>query len=70
MFDTRTKLSIEVQQEVRLHFKEKTYKTVIPRNIKLTESPSRGKSIFDYALRSDGAKAYVALTKEILDNNK
>ena len=70
MFDARTKLSVEVQQEVRRHFKEKTYRTTIPRNIKLSEAPSRGKSIFDYAIRSEGAKAYVALTKEIIDNNK
>ena len=70
MFDVRTKLSVEVQQEVRRHFKEKTYRTTIPRNIKLSEAPSRGKSIFDYAIRSEGAKAYVALTKEIIDNNK
>jgi len=70
MFDVRTKLSVEVQQEVRLHFKEKTYKTYIPRNIKLTEAPSRGRTIFDYAIHSEGAKAYVALTKEVVDANK
>lgn len=70
MFDTRTRLSVEVQQEVRLHFKEKTYKTAIPRNIKLTEAPSRGRTIFDYAIHSEGAKAYVALSKEVIDANK
>lgn len=70
MFDTRTRLSVEVQQEVRLHFKEKTYKTAIPRNIKLTEAPSRGRTIFDYAIHSEGAKAYVALSKEVIDANR
>lgn len=45
MFDARTKLSIEVQQEVRKHFKERVYKSYIPRNIKLSEAPSRGMSI-------------------------
>ena len=50
--------------------KEKTYKTFIPRNIKLSEAPSQGKSIFDYDINSDGAKAYVSLTKEVLNNNQ
>lgn len=70
MFDTRTRLSVEVQQEIRLHFKEKTYKVAIPRNIKLTEAPSRGRTIFDYAIHSEGAKAYVALAREVLEANK
>ena len=70
MYDARTRLSVEVQQEVRLHFKENTYKTVIPRNTKLAEAPSRGRTIFDYAIHSEGAKAYVALTKEVIDANK
>lgn len=70
MFDARTNLSVEVQQEVIKHFKEKTYRTYIPRNIKLSEAPSQGKSIYDYAINSEGAKAYVSLTKEVIDNNK
>ena len=70
MYDSRTNLSAEVSQEVRKHFKEKTYKTYIPRNIRLSESPSAGKSIFDYDLNSDGAKAYVALTKEVVSNSE
>lgn len=69
MFDRRTNLSEEVFQEVHHHFKEKTYNTYIPRNIKLSEAPSQGKSIFDYDMNSDGAKAYVALTKEVIKNN-
>ena len=70
MFDARTNLSVEVQQEVIKHFKEKAYKTYIPRNIKLSEAPSQGKSIYDYAINSEGARAYVALTKEVIAANK
>ena len=69
MYDARTNLSAEVGQEVRKHFKEKTYKTYIPRNIKLSEAPSSGKSIFDYEVNSEGARAYVALTREVIANN-
>ena len=69
MYDARTNLSAEVGQEIRKHFKEKAYRTYIPRNIKLSEAPSTGLSIYDYALNSEGAKAYVALTREVLNNN-
>jgi len=70
MYDARTNLSAEVSQEVRKHFKEKTYRTFIPRNIRIAEAPSAGLSIFDYDMSSEGAKAYVAITKEIINNNK
>lgn len=69
MYDARTNLSTEVGQEIRKHFKEKAYKTYIPRNIKLSEAPSAGQSIYDYAINSDGAKAYVALTREVIANS-
>ena len=69
MYDARTNLSAEVGQEIRKHFKEKTYRTYIPRNIKLSEAPGAGKSIFDYEISSEGAKAYVSLTKEVIANN-
>jgi len=69
MYDARTNLSAEVASEVQKHFKEKTYHTYIPRNIKLSEAPSVGKSIFDYDMNCEGAKAYVTLTKEVIDNN-
>lgn len=69
MYDARTNLSAEVGQEIRKHFKEKAYRTYIPRNVKLSEAPSAGLSIYDYALNSEGAKAYVALTREVLQNN-
>ena len=69
MYDGRTNLSNEVAQEIKKHFKEKAYKTYIPRNIKLSEAPSVGKSIFDYDVNSEGAKAYVSLTRELIANN-
>ncbi len=69
MYDARTNLSAEVGQEIRKHFKEKAYKTYIPRNVKLSEAPSAGLSIYDYEISSEGAKAYVALTRELIANN-
>ena len=70
MFDVRTKLSVEVQQEVRKYFKEKVYRCYIPRNVRLSEAPSRGESIFEYDTRSEGAKAYVGLVKEVISQNE
>ena len=70
MFDSRTKLSLEVQQEVRKYFKERVYRSFIPRNIKLSEAPSTGKSIFEYEIHSEGAKSYAELAKEVLDRNR
>lgn len=70
MYDARTKLSVEVQQEVRQHFKDRVYKTYIPRNVKLSEAPSRGMSIFEYDVRCEGAKAYAALANEVVRMNK
>lgn len=69
MYDARTKLSVEVQQEVRKHFKDKVYKSYIPRNIKLSEAPSRGMSIFEYDVRCEGAKAYAGLAGEVVKAN-
>lgn len=69
MLDLRTNLGIEVSQEVRKYFKEKTYETVIPRNIKLSEAPSEGLNIFDYDKNSEGAKAYAKLAKEVVKRN-
>lgn len=69
MLDQRTNLGIEVSQEVRKYFKEKVYRTFIPRNVKLGEAPSAGLSIFDYDASSVGAKAYGALAKEVISHN-
>ena len=70
MFDTRTKLSVEVQQEVRKYFKEKVYKCFIPRNVKLSEAPSREQSIFEYDTRSEGSKPYAQLVREVITQNE
>jgi chromosome partitioning protein len=66
MADFRTNLTKEVVQEARNHFKEKVYKTVIPRSIRLTEAPSFGKPIALYDKESIGAQKYEELCKEIL----
>jgi chromosome partitioning protein len=66
MFDSRTKLSVDVQQEVRKYFKDKVYSTYIKRNVRLSEAPSMGQSIFEYDINSDGARSYAALAKELL----
>ena len=69
MFDVRTRLSVEIQQEVKKYFKEKVYKSFIPRNVKLSEAPSVEQSIFEYDTRCDGAKAYAQLVKEVIVQN-
>ena len=69
MFDVRTRLSVEIQQEVRKYFKEKVYHIVIPRNVRLSEAPSMEKSIFEYDTRCDGAKSYAQLVKEVISQN-
>ena len=65
MFDTRTSLSKQVEDEVRKYFGNKVFKTVIPRNVKIAEAPSYGKPISLYARVSKGALAYGALAKEV-----
>jgi len=66
MFDSRTKLSSNVVEDVREYFKEKAFKTVVPRNVRLSEAPSFGKSIFEYDDKSTGAQAYDDLAKEFI----
>lgn len=66
MADFRTNLTKEVLQEVRGHFKEKVFQTVIPRSIRLTEAPSFGKPVALYDKDSIGAIKYEELSKEIL----
>ena len=70
MADYRTNLTQEVINEVKKHFGEKVYKTVIPRNIRLSEAPGFGKPIFLYDKDSEGAKKYKEFTKEFLIFNK
>lgn len=65
MYDNRTTLSGQVKQEVERHFGDKVFDVVIPRNVRLAEAPSHGKSIADYDKWSKGAKAYKKLAKEV-----
>ncbi len=66
MYDERVNLARQVAEEVRNHFGEKVYKTVIPRNIRLSEAPSFGKPIILYDIRSRGSEAYVSLAREFI----
>jgi chromosome partitioning protein len=66
MFDKRNKLTHQVADEIKNHFREQLFKTVIPRNVRLSECPSHGKSILDYDIQSSGAEAYMNLAKEFL----
>jgi chromosome partitioning protein len=66
MYDERTNLSKQVEEEIRNYFKTKVYRVIIPRNIRLSEAPSFGKPIQLYAIKSAGSKAYMALAREIL----
>lgn len=69
MYDMRTNLSNQVVREVKRYFDDKVYKTVIPRNIKLSEAPSFGMPITLYDPKSKGARCYEKLAKEVLLNN-
>ncbi len=68
MYDGRTNLSIQVVEEVKKYFKNKVYRTVIPRNIRLAEAPSFGQPIIIYDDKSKGSEAYKKLAKEFIDN--
>ena len=69
MYDARTNLSNQVVKEVKKYFEDKVYKTVIPRNVRLSEAPSYGMPISIYDPKSKGAKAYEKFAKELLKNN-
>ncbi len=66
MYDERVNLARQVAQEVRSHFGDKVYATVIPRNVRLSEAPSFGKPIILYDIRSRGSEAYINLAKEFI----
>ena len=66
MFDARTNLSIEVAEEVRKHFTNKVYQTLIPRNVRLAEAPSHGLPINVYDSKSTGAESYRLLAEEVI----
>ncbi|MGE0614692.1 MAG: ParA family protein [Bacteriovoracia bacterium] len=70
MYDGRNKLAQEVETEVRAHFGEQVYQTVIPRNVRLSECSSFGKPILLYDINSKGCSAYLNLAKELLNKNR
>jgi chromosome partitioning protein len=69
MFDERTNLGQQVAVDVRKFFKEKVFRTVIPRNVRLGEAPSHGMPVILYDVRSRGAEAYLALAREVLERS-
>ncbi|WP_419960482.1 ParA family protein [Psychrobacillus sp. BM2] len=68
MFDARTNLGIQVIEEVKKYFQDKVYKTIIPRNVRLSEAPSHGEPIIIYDPKSRGAEVYLELAKEVIRN--
>lgn len=70
MFDKRNKLTHQVAEELNKHFSKQIFKTVIPRNVRLSECPSHGQTVIDYDIRSTGARAYMQLATEFLKNQR
>lgn len=70
MFDGRNNLSHQVADEVKKHFKDKVFRTIIPRNIRLSEAPSYGKPALLYDIHSKGAESYLNLAREIMRDGK
>lgn len=70
MYDSRLRLSNQVVEEVKKHFSSMVFKTIIHRNIRLSEAPSYGESIISYDATSKGAENYIHLANEIINNNK
>ncbi|TMW72011.1 ParA family protein [Alteribacter natronophilus] len=68
MLDARTNLGIQVIEEVKKYFREKVFRTIIPRNVRLGEAPSHGEPIITYDPRSKGAEVYTELAKEVVSN--
>ncbi len=70
MFDSRNNLSHQVADEIRGHFKDRVFNTVIPRNVALGEAPSHGKPIILYNINSKGAQSYLELALEVIKNEQ
>ena len=68
MLDARTNLGLQVIEEVKKYFQDKVYKTVVPRNVRLSEAPSHGESIIQYDAKSRGAEVYLELAREVIKN--
>jgi nitrogenase subunit NifH len=67
MFDSRNNLSRQVREEVKKHFQGGVFDTVIPRNVKLSESPSHGKPVILYDISSSGSQSYLNLAREVIE---
>jgi chromosome partitioning protein len=67
MYDDRMNLTRDVEAEIRRHFPSETFRTVVPRNVRLAEAPSHGVSILQYDIKSRGAEAYLALARELFE---
>jgi chromosome partitioning protein len=70
MFDRRNNLSVQVEADVRAHFGDKVYRTVIPRNVRISEAPSHGKPALLYDYRAAGSQAYMRLASEMLQRER
>ena len=68
MLDARTNLGLQVIEDVKKYFREKVYKTIVPRNVRLSEAPSHGKPIIQYDPKSRGAEVYLDLAKEVIEH--
>ncbi|MFV0499846.1 MAG: ParA family protein [Bacilli bacterium] len=70
MLDLRTNLGMEVVEEVKVYFKSKVFKSIVPRAVRISEAPAYGLPITEYDISSKGAKAYLSLAKEVIENNE
>ncbi len=70
MFDKRNRLTFQVEEEIKKHFGDQVFKTVIPRNVRLSECPSHGQTVIEYDVKSTGAQAYIKLANEFLRRQK
>jgi chromosome partitioning protein len=70
MYDDRTNLTRQVEQDLRGFFEKAVFETVIPRSIRLAEAPSYGKPILMYDVRSRGAESYIQLAREVLERGQ
>lgn len=70
MFDKRNRLTFQVEEEIKKHFGDQVFKTVIPRNVRLSECPSHGQSVIEYDVKSTGAQAYIKLANEFVRRQK
>ncbi|MFJ7733113.1 ParA family protein [Lysinibacillus sp. NPDC097231] len=68
MLDARTNLGLQVIDEVKKYFQDKVYKTIIPRNVRLSEAPSHGQPIIIYDAKSRGAEVYLEMAREVIKN--